>query len=86
MYISPRQGSLDKQRLSSELDKLFISQHIRHPGRQTELKKINNNIRQKQHEFEAITRDLEEVKEYLTEGQQNRLAEIDREWDGFELE
>lgn len=54
--------------------------------RQKELKKINNNIRQKQHEFEAITRDLEEVKEYLTEGQQNRLAEIDREWDGFELE
>lgn len=54
--------------------------------RQKELKKINNNIRQKQHEFEAIKRDLEEVKEYLTEGQQNRLAEIDREWDGFELE
>lgn len=29
-YTSPRQGSLDKQRLSSELDKLFISRHIRH--------------------------------------------------------
>ena len=29
-YTSPRQGSLDKQSLSSELDKLFISRHIRH--------------------------------------------------------
>lgn len=54
--------------------------------RQKELKKINNNIKQKQHEFEAITRDLEEVKEYLTKGQQNRLAEIEREWNDFELE
>ena len=36
-------------------------------------------------EFVAITRDLEEVKEYLTEGQQNRLAEIDREGNGMAL-
>lgn len=54
--------------------------------RQKELKKINNTIRQKQHELEAIKGDLEEVKGYLTEAQQNRLAEIDREWDDFELE
>lgn len=54
--------------------------------KQKELKKINNNIRQKQHEFEAITRDLEEVKGYLTEAQQNRLAEIERDWNDFELE
>lgn len=56
--------------------------------RQKELKKINNTIRQKQHELEAIKEDLEEVKGYLTEAQQNRLAEIDREWNenDFELE
>ena len=54
--------------------------------RQKELKKINNNIRQKQREFEAMKADLEEVKGYLTEGQQNQLEEIDREWNDFELE
>lgn len=56
--------------------------------RQKELRGINNAIRQKQRELEAITEDVEEVKEYLTEGQQNRLAEaeINREWDDFELE
>lgn len=45
-----------------------------------QLKGINSAIKQKQHELEAIKGDLEEVKDYLTEGQQNRLAEIDREW------
>ena len=54
--------------------------------RQKELRGINNAIRQKQREFEAIKADLEEVKGYLTEGQQNRLEEIDREWNDFELE
>ena len=54
--------------------------------RQKELRGINNAIRQKQRELEAIKDDVEEVKEYLTEGQQNRLAEIDREWNDFELE
>jgi hypothetical protein len=54
--------------------------------RQKELRGINNAIRQKQREFEAMKGDLEEVKGYLTEAQQNRLAEIDREWNDFELE
>lgn len=54
--------------------------------RSKELKRINNTIRQKQRELEAIKEEVEEVKEYLTEGQQNRLEEIDREWNGFELE
>lgn len=54
--------------------------------RQRELRGINNAIRQKQREFEAMKADLEEVKGYLTEGQQNRLEEIDREWNDFELE
>ena len=71
---SPRRAHWIKRALSSELDKLFISQHIRHA------------IKDKQRELEAIKEDVEEVKEYLTEGQQNRLAEIDREWNDFELE
>lgn len=54
--------------------------------RSKELKRINNTIRQKQRELEAIKEDVEEVKEYLTEGQQNRLAEIDREWNDAERE
>lgn len=48
------------------------------------LKGINNAIKDKQREFEAIKEDVEEVKEYLTEGQQNRLAEIEREWNDDE--
>lgn len=49
---------------------------------------INNAIRQKQRELEAIRKDVEEVKGFLSEAQQNRLAEIDREWNenDFELE
>lgn len=54
--------------------------------RSRELRGINNAIRQKQRELEAIKEDVEEVKEYLTEGQQNRLAEIDREWNDAERE
>lgn len=54
--------------------------------RQKELRGINNAIRQKQREFEAVKEDLEEVKGFLSEAQQNRLEEIDREWNSFELE
>lgn len=88
-----RQTATELQKQVEQLQEERVKQHnslkmlsASKTDRQKELKKINNNIRQKQHEFEAITRDLEEVKEYLAEGQQNRLAEIDREWDGFELE
>ena len=88
-----RQTATELQKQVEQLQEERVKQHnslkmlsASKTDRQKELKKINNSIRQKQHEFEAITRDLEEVKEYLTEGQQNRLAEIDREWDGFELE
>lgn len=88
-----RQTATELQKQVEQLQEERVKQHnslkmlsASKTDRQKELKKINNNIRQKQHEFEAITRDLEEVKEYLTEGQQTRLAEIDREWDGFELE
>lgn len=48
------------------------------------LRGINNAIKDKQREFEAIRKDVEEVKGFLEEGQQNRLAEIDREWNNDE--
>lgn len=54
--------------------------------RQKELRGINNAIRQKQRELEAIRKDVEEVKGFLSEAQQNRLAEIDREWNDAERE
>lgn len=54
--------------------------------RSKELRGINNAIKDKQREFEAIKGDLEEVKDYLTEGQQNRLAEIYRDWNNDERE
>lgn len=86
-----RQTATELQKQVEQLQEERVKQHnslkmlsASKTDRQKELKKINNNIRQKQHEFEAITRDLEEVKEYLTEGQQNRLAEIDREWNDDE--
>ena len=53
---------------------------------QKEVNGLNYTIKDKQTEFEAIKEDVEEVKEYLTEGQQNRLAEIDREWNDAERE
>lgn len=54
--------------------------------RSKELRGLNNAIKQKQRELNAIKEDVEEVKEYLTEGQQSRLAEIDREWNDAERE
>lgn len=71
-----RQTATELQKQVEQLQEERVKQHnslkmlsASKTDRQKELKKINNNIRQKQHEFEAITRDLEEVKEYLTEGQ-----------------
>ena len=54
--------------------------------RSKELRGINNAIKDKQREFEAIKGDLEEVKGFLEEGQQNRLAEIERYWNDPERE
>lgn len=54
--------------------------------RSKELRGLNNAIRQKQREFEAVKEDLEEVKGFLSEAQQNRLEEIDREWNDAERE
>lgn len=54
--------------------------------RQRELRGLNNSIKRAKGEYEAIKGDLEEVKEFLEVGQQNRLAEIDREWNDAERE
>lgn len=54
--------------------------------RQKELQGINNAIRQKQRELEAIRKDVEEVKGFLSEAQQNRLTEINREGNDAERE
>lgn len=88
-----RQTATELQKQVEQLQEERVKQHnslkmlsASKTDRQKELRGINNAIRQKQRELEAIKEDVEEVKEYLTEGQQNRLAEIDREWDGFELE
>lgn len=88
-----RQTATELQKQVEQLQEERVKQHnslkmlsASKTDRQKELRGINNAIRQKQRELEAIKEDVEEVKEYLTEGQQNRLAEIDREWNDFELE
>ena len=53
-------------------------------NKQKELRGLNNTIKRAKGEYEAIKGDLEEVKGYLTEGQQNRLVKIDREWNDDE--
>lgn len=77
-----KQLQADRQWQHESLKKLSSARS----ERSRELRGINNAIRQKQAEFEAIKGDLEEVKNFLTEGQQNRLAEIDREWNDAERE
>lgn len=86
----------EKAKLQKEVEQLQAERVEQHNSlkmlsaskisRQKELRGINNAIRQKQHELEAIKGDVNEVKGYLTEAQQNRLAEIDREWNDAERE
>ena len=54
--------------------------------RRKELRALDDTLQEKKDEFEAIRKDVETVKAFLSEAQQNRLAEIDREWNDFELE
>lgn len=51
--------------------------------RAKELKGMNNALRAKKAEFEAITADIEEVKGFLSEAQQNRLQEMEKDWDDY---
>lgn len=51
--------------------------------RAKELKSMNNALRAQKAEFEAITADIEEVKGFLSEAQQNRLQEMEKDWDDY---
>lgn len=53
--------------------------------RAKELKGMNNALRAKKAEFEAITTDIEEVKGFLSEAQQNRLQEMEKDWDDYDF-
>lgn len=53
--------------------------------RAEELKGMNNALRAKKAEFEAIKGDLEEVKGFLSEAQQNRLQEMEKDWDDYDF-
>ena len=53
--------------------------------RAKELKGMNNALRTKKAEFEAITADIEEVKGFLSEAQQNRLQEMEKDWDNYDF-
>lgn len=88
-----RQAATELQKEVEQLQKERVEQHnslkmlsASKINRQKELRGINNAIKRAKGELEAIKGDLEEVKDYLTEGQQNRLAEIDREWNDVERE
>lgn len=53
--------------------------------RAKELKSMNNAMRTKKAEFEAITADIEEVKGFLSEAQQNRLQEMEKDWNDYDF-
>lgn len=53
--------------------------------RAKELKGIIHALRAKKAEFEAIKGDLEEVKGFLSEAQQNRLQEMEKDWDDYDF-
>lgn len=53
--------------------------------RAKELKGMNNALRAKKAEFEAITADIKEVKDFLSEAQQNRLQEMEKDWDDYDF-
>lgn len=88
-----RQTATELQKEVEQLQEERVEQHnslkmlsASKINRQKELRGINNAIKRAKGELEAIKGDLEEIKDYLTEGQQNRLAEIDREWNDAERE
>lgn len=84
----------EKAKLQKEVEQLQAERVEQHNSlkmlsaskinKQKELRGLNNTIKPARSEYEAIKGDLEEVKDYLTEGQQTRLAEIDREWNDDE--
>lgn len=86
----------EKAKLQKEVEQLQEERNRQHNSlkmmsiskadRQRELRGLNNTIKRAKDEYEAIKGAVEEVKGFLEEGQQNRLAEIDREWNDAERE
>lgn len=85
----------ENARQQAEISKLREEQHKTHESllklaearseRAKELKGMNNALRAKKAEFEAITADIEEVKGFLSEAQQNRLQEMEKDWDDYDF-
>lgn len=83
----------ENARQQAEISRLKEEQHKTHESllklaearseRAKELKGMNNALRAKKAEFEAITADIEEVKGFLSEAQQNRLQEMEKDWDDY---
>lgn len=90
-----RQTATDLQKEVEQLQAERVEQHnslkmmsASKMDRRKELRALDDTLQEKKDEFEAIRKDVETVKAFLSEAQQNRLAEIDREWNenDFELE
>lgn len=85
----------ENARQQAEISRLKEEQHKTHESllklaearseRAKELKGMNNALRAKKAEFEAITADIEEVKDFLSEAQQNRLQEMEKDWDDYDF-
>ena len=85
----------ENARQQAEISRLREEQHKTHESllklaearseRAKELKGMNNALRAKKAEFEAITADIEEVKGFLSEAQQNRLQEMEKDWDDYDF-
>lgn len=85
----------EKMRLQEENEKLQEECRKTHKSllqlasarseRAKELKGMNNALRTKKAKFEAITADIEEVKGFLSEAQQNRLQEMEKDWDDYDF-
>lgn len=85
----------ENARQQAEISRLKEEQHKTHESllklaearseRAKELKGMNNALRAKKAEFEVITADIEEVKGFLSEAQQNRLQEMEKDWDDYDF-
>lgn len=88
-----RQTAAELQKQVEQLQEERVEQHnslkmmsASKMDRRKELRALDDTLQEKRDEFEAIRKDVETVKAFLSEAQQNRLAEIDQEWNDFELE
>lgn len=88
-----RQTATELQKQVEQLQEERVEQHnslkmmsASKMDRRKELRALDDTLQEKKDEFEAIRKDVETVKAFLSEAQQNRLAEIDQEWNDFELE